>query len=191
MDTTRKTLLIRVRNRSDSLAWREFVGLYRPLLVGYARARGLQAEDAEDIAQQCLESISQHIANFDYDPGRGGFKKWLHTLVNNRVRNLLRRRQERLAESGDFERPQGRARSPEEMWEQLWLGEHLKYCLEQIRPQVEPKTYQAFCRVALEQQPVKAVSREIGMTAEQIYVAKSRMTKRLREMMTDLLGEST
>ena len=89
------------------------------MLLGFARARRLGEDDAEDVAQQCLESISQHIASFEYDPKRGGFKKWLRNLVNNRVGNLLRRRQERIAESGEFKRPQQQARSPEELWERV------------------------------------------------------------------------
>ena len=55
-------------------AWHEFAGIYRPILLRYARACGLRADDAEDIAQECLTLIDQHIGRFEYDKRRGGLK---------------------------------------------------------------------------------------------------------------------
>ena len=105
MDTTRKSLLLKIKNRDDSGAWREFVSLYRPILLRFARARGLDADSAEDVAQHCLEAIVRHINSFEYDPQKGGFKKWLRTLVNNRIRSLFRKKRELPAESAVFRRP--------------------------------------------------------------------------------------
>jgi len=164
------------------------VTLYRPMLVRFARARSVTEQDAEDIAQQCLESISKHIRSFEYDRQRGGFKRWLHTLVNNRVRNLLRQRRERVAESADFKRPQERERPPEEIWEQLWLQEHVRYCLAKIRERVEDRTFRAFEFRTLREWPVDRVCQVLDMTPEQVHVAKSRVTRHLREMMSEMLA---
>ena len=144
METTRTSLLVRVKNREDSQAWCEFVGLYRPILLRYARARGLNHVDAEDVAQQCLATITEKMASFEYDPSRGRFRAWLRTMVNHRIQNVRARRREQIADSGDFKRPQEREPSPEEAWDQIWQEEHLKYCLEQIRTLVESKTFEAF-----------------------------------------------
>lgn len=188
METTRTSLLARVKDREDSQAWWEFVGLYRPILLRYARAWGLNHVDAEDMAQQCLTTITEKIASFEYDPSRGRFRAWLRTMVNNRIQNMHARHREQVADSGDFKRPQERERSPEEAWDQIWQEEHLKYCLEQIRALVEPKTFEAFRRVAIEQAPVPEVCEALGMTANQVYVARSRLTRQLREMMTEMLA---
>jgi RNA polymerase sigma-70 factor (ECF subfamily) len=189
MDTTQASLLLRIRNREDSQAWREFVGLYRPMLVRFARARGLDSENAEDVAQHCLAAIAQHIERFEYDPSRG-FRKWLRTLANNRVRELLRKHRESPADSADFNRPQHREQTPEAVWEQLWMEDHLDYCLRQISAQVEKRTYEAFHHCAIDQWPVERVCRELGMKADQVYVAKSRVTQRLGRMMRELLAET-
>ena len=42
---------------------------------------------------------------------------------------------------------------------------------------------------ALEQWPVERICAELGVTRDQIYVSKSRVTRRLRELMKDMLGE--
>ena len=96
---TRASLLLRIKDRSDAQAWHEFDVLYRPMLNRFARSRGLNDADAEDVVQHCMMAVQKHIAHFEYDPTQGRFKGWLRTLVNNRIRNLLRDRKEALAES--------------------------------------------------------------------------------------------
>jgi RNA polymerase sigma-70 factor (ECF subfamily) len=188
MDTTRASLLLRVRDRGDSLAWGEFDTLYRPLLKRYASARGLGADDAEDVAQHCLLTVARKIREFEYDPTRGRFRAWLRKLVNDHVSSVFRRRREQAARTGDFERPQEREPLPDEEWERIWLEEHLKYCMNLVRKQVAPQTFEAFYRVAIEDWPVERTCQELGMTANQVYVAKSRMTRRLQALMRDLAG---
>lgn len=48
--TTSLTLLERLRNPDDSVAWREFDTRYRELIVWFVRRRGVEAADAEDCA---------------------------------------------------------------------------------------------------------------------------------------------
>ena len=48
-DSTRATLLLRLRDRTDSLSWQAFHQRYGELLLRYARSRGASAVDAEDI----------------------------------------------------------------------------------------------------------------------------------------------
>ena len=189
MDTTRPSLLIRVRNRGDQSAWYEFDSIYRPLMQRFARARGLSEGEAEEIAQQCMTVVDRHIGGFEYDPQRGKFKSWLSTMVNNRVRNLLRDRREVDGRSEDFENLAGRDGSPDEIFDKLWRQEHLKHCLRLIRSEVEPTTFDAFVAYVMEEQPVEQVCERFGLKANQVHAIKSRMTRRIRQRMIDLLGE--
>ncbi len=189
METTRPSLLIRVRNRQDQAAWEEFDGLYRPMLHHFALARGLNPTEAEEIAQQCMTAVCEHIAGFEYDPGKGRFKGWLKTLVSNRIKNMLRGRHQQQAESQDFKRPQEREESPDDIFDQCWRQEHLKHCLRLIRTEVEETTFQAFVAYVMKEEPIERVCAELKMTANQVHAIKSRMIKRLRERMIELLGE--
>ncbi|MFQ5490031.1 MAG: RNA polymerase sigma factor [Phycisphaerae bacterium] len=103
MHTTRASLLLRVRDPKDATAWTEFDAIYRPLLVRFGQSNGLGEADVEDVAQHCMTAIHKRIASFDYDPEKGRFKGWLRTLVNNRIRDLHRRRQDEQARTGDFD----------------------------------------------------------------------------------------
>ena len=146
MDTTRVSLLLRLKARDNSQAWQEFTAIYRPILLRYARACGLDAHDAEDIAQECLAQVNLSIGRFEYDKRRGGFKRWLRVMVKRRVINRLRKRRECLTESGVFRRPQAREALPEDEFEKIWLDEHLRFCLTKLRDEVEPRTCEAYQR---------------------------------------------
>ena len=53
---TRITLLNRIKDGADAVAWREFMALYGPVVYGFARRRGLQDADAADLMQEVLRS---------------------------------------------------------------------------------------------------------------------------------------
>lgn len=188
MDTTRASLLLRIRNRGDMAAWAEFDAIYRPLLTLYARSRGIDPSAAEDVVQECMTSVHKHIDEFEYDPGKGRFKGWLRTLVNNRFRNLLRDRRDQTAESQDFKRPQEREAEPDEIFDRIWQQEHLKHCLRTVRDEVEETTFRAFVAYVIEDQPIEKVCSELNMNPNQVHAIKFRITKRIQKRMIELLG---
>ena len=63
----------------------------------------------------------------------------------------------------------------------------LMRALEQLAREVEPETYQAFELYAVHRQPVERVARLLGMTPNAIYISKTRMLKRLREVLGNLM----
>jgi RNA polymerase sigma factor (sigma-70 family) len=190
MHTTRVSLLLRIKNRRDATAWGEFDALYRPMLQRFAMMRGLNHAEAEDVVQQCMMAVQEHISRFDYDPKKGRFKGWLRTMVNNRVRNLLRDRHEQTAESQDFKRDQAREQPPDEMFDKLWREEHLKHCLLLVRAEVEEATFQAFQKYVIEERPVEEVCKALNLTTNQLYKVKWRVTQKLGEKMKELMADA-
>lgn len=191
MDPTRSTLLVRLADPEDQEAWRIFDRLYRPMLVGFSRTRGLEQADAEDVAQHCTAAVLKHIAQFQHRHA-GSFKGWLRSIAENRIRDLARARgagrREEQADTGIWSRQADDAENPEQSWERHWLREHLRYCLEQIRPDIAESTFLAFHQNVLEERPAKEVAEALGMTANQVYVAKFRVLERIRNMMLELTG---
>lgn len=185
MEDTRSTLLIRLADRSDQQAWQSFDQLYRPMLVGYARSRGLDGADAEDVAQQCVASVLDHIKDYQHV---GRFRSWLRTVAENKIRDLYRGRRERQAGSAVWAAQPDSQPSPEQVWERLWLAEHLRFCLENVRPDIAEHTYQAFYQNVIEQRPAKEIAERLGISVNQVYVAKFRVLERIRTLLADLTG---
>ena len=185
MEDTRSTLLVRLTNREDEDAWRTFDKLYRPMLVGYARTRGLSTHDAEDVAQQCVEAV---LGNIDRYQHVGSFKAWLRTIAENKIRDESRRRREQQAPASVLSAQADSDPGPSEIWERHWFNEHLRYCVEQGRPDVSENTYQAFYPNVIEGRPAKAVAERLGISVNQVYVSKFRVMERVRRMLADLTG---
>lgn len=190
MDTTRPSLLLRIRDRNDSAAWVVFDGIYRPMLHRYALACGLTDCDAEDVVQHCLAAIQEKIEAFDYDPEKGRFKAWLRRIVQNRVRNLVRDRRDVPDGDGRLSNLQSRDESPEDVFDRLWMQEHLWHCLDLVRQDVEESTYRAFQLYVLEQKPIDEVCRTLNMRANLVYTIKWRLTEKVAERMRELLGDA-
>jgi RNA polymerase sigma-70 factor (ECF subfamily) len=188
METTSATLLGRVRDVRDGDAWREFFALYFPLIRKYARARGLHADDAEEVAQECMKLLAQHMRRFRYSPNRGRFRGYLRTLVQHQIASLWRRKRPRQARAGDFE-AWAAAPAPDAPWERLWLREHLVYCVARLELRCADHTVQAFRLYVLQDWPVERVCETLGLSANQVYLAKTRMIRRLREEVTQLVGD--
>jgi RNA polymerase sigma-70 factor (ECF subfamily) len=51
-----------------------------------------------------------------------------------------------------------------------------------IRPEFEPATWTAFSRVAIDGAPAGEVARELGLSVNAVFIAKSRVLSRLRRL---------
>lgn len=189
MDTTRASLLIRIKNARDTLAWSEFHDLYAPLLYRYARARGLSHEDAEDVRSTCYESIVRQIPHFDYDKQKGGFKAWLRTMVNRRVVDLLRKRREVRADTRELAELPADSSTPDELWEQHWKQQHLRYCMKQSRDHVSQQAYEAFRLLVEDGCAVPEVCQRLAMNPNQVYKAKAQVLQVVKQQMVSIEDE--
>lgn len=185
MNTTRSSLLENIRDFDHASAWVEFDRLYRPLLMQYARRWGLRDAEAEEITQQCLDVILAHIREFRR---KSSFRGWLRGIVHNKVRQHFRDKHKRAG--GGEEELAGAAdpaESPGESWDRQWEAAHLAYCIDDLRGDFAEHTIAAFELYVIHELPVAEISRTLDMTANQIYVAKSRVIKRLKERSAELM----
>ena len=191
---TRLSLLIRLRDHRDHEAWTQFVEVYAPLVYGFVRKRGLQDADAADLTQACLRQVAAHIGSLEYDPRRGTFRGWLFTIVRNKLRDFYD--QPRLNQgSGDpgVQRLlESRAASePDEAgeWEREYRRGLLAWAAEQVRPEVQETTWQAFWQTAVEGKSGKEVAANLGLSTAAVYLARSRVMARLRSVIREVQEE--
>ena len=192
MVETRPSLLARVRDVQDAEAWNTFVALYAPLVYRYVRHRGLQDADAADLTQEVLGEVVRAIRSFDYRPERGRFRDWLRTIARRRLARFLQGRSCRPEETRDTEALEDLEAVEEGGgvdWDESFNARVLVTALGRIRPCFEPMTWRAFERVWLENRSAAETARELSIRIDRVYVAKSRVLKRLEQEVHEIVED--
>jgi len=182
---TSTTLLNGLRDPANQTIWSQYVDRYRPLVVRFCGRLGLEANDAEDVAQTSLLDFSQTYVAGGYERERGRLRDWLYGIVRNRIKNFRRRKDREVpadpAADGPFAELAARA-DLDEIWEEEWRDAVIRQCLREVRREVEEQTYRAFELFAIQERPADEVAAELGVTPNTVYGAKRRVMERLREL---------
>jgi RNA polymerase sigma-70 factor (ECF subfamily) len=182
-------LLDRVRDPGNQEAWGRFVQLYTPLMLAWAHRAELANQDASDLVQEVFLTLLRKLPDFRYERD-GSFRGWLLAVVRNKWREIQRRRVP-IPASVDAEHLLDLP-LPEPTVD-LDEAEHRNYlvqrALQLIRSDFEPRTWRAWQEFAIAGRPADEVARELGMPTSAIYVAKSRVLRRLREEIRGFLDE--
>jgi RNA polymerase sigma-70 factor (ECF subfamily) len=186
------SLLERVRAR-DAAAWSRLVALYQPLVLYWCRRGGVRGPDAEDVAQEVFAGAAAGLDHFRRDQPGDTFTGWLRGITRNQVLLHFRRNQGRpQAEGGSdaWEQLQNvhDPLAPTDAEEVAEMSQVYRRALEQVRGDFEESTWQAFWQTAIEGHPPAAVAGTLGMTPGAIRQAKSRVLRRLKQEMGELLS---
>ncbi len=184
---TRPTLLERLRDGTDHLAWDEFFTIYWPLVYFYAEHSGCSHQTSEDIVQDVMMTVFQQKDVFRYDPQRGRFRDWLRRLVRNKVAEHRRRPAQRVRGRGgdvpiDHIEPQAEDLPPDAVWEAAFERTLLLVLLDVVRQQVNPRTYQAFELFVLHGLSGAEVAKVTGLTRNAVYQARRAVFNRLEHL---------
>jgi len=184
--TTTK-LLDALRDHSNAPAWQQIDSRYRPVIRGLAIRLGLNASDAEEVAQQSLTEFVSAYRDGRYDRTKGRLSSWILGIAHHTTLHMLRRGRAQPTPMDMLPEP-----SDDPSLRAIWSDERdrsiLSKAIEMIRAEsgVDERTMLAFELVALRGVPTGEAAHQCGMTSEQVYVAKSRVTKRLRQVVSQL-----
>jgi RNA polymerase sigma-70 factor (ECF subfamily) len=187
---THTTLLERIRDGEDAVAWDEFWTRYWRAIFNFAQCRGCSEHTAEEIVQEVMLTVFQNRQVFRYDSAKGRFRDWLGGIARNLVNKRRARPAERVrAVGGDGQDAFQLAKDPhgqaDDRWQQAFEESLLNVLLDLVRREVAPETYQAFELVALEGVSAADAAQLTGLSRNAVYLARKRILQRLRE-----LGES-
>ena len=184
--TTRLSLLMRIRDGADTLAWTQFVDIYGPLIYRFGRRKGLQDADATDLTQDVFDLIAQNIAKFNYNPDVGKFRSWLFVVASNALNKKMRKAKRQPLGSGESGVAEMLSQLPSDenddaVWEQEYRQHLFGWACEQIKQQFNDSTWQAFLQTAVQGRKPGDVASDLGISVGAVYIAKTRVTQRLKE----------
>jgi RNA polymerase sigma-70 factor (ECF subfamily) len=180
---TRPSLLVRIRDPGDAEAWRTFLSTYTPLVFGYCRRYGLQDSDTADVTQEVMAQVARSMRGFAYEPDRGRFRDWLGAVTRSKLVEFFRGRDRAPRPSGGdaFDLDKLASTEADTLWDDEFRARVLRVAMDRVKPCFEPPSWRAFERTWLDGIAAAAAARELGLPIEAVYLAKSRVLKRLRE----------
>ena len=186
---TSHSLLQRARGQ-DQEAWCRLVYLYSPLVHYWCVHWGVQGADADDISQEVFKSVSSALESFRRDRPGDTFRGWLRVIAQRKFLDQCRSKQRTPeAQGGSGSR-----------WQQLAVPEEVvedppeevnrlhHRALELVRSEFEERTWQAFWKCAVDGKTPAEVAEEMSMKPAAVRQAKSRVLRRLKEELGELLG---
>jgi len=198
---TRRSLLVRIKNPSDGKSWQEFYDTYSTFIRGVAMKAGLSECEAQEVLQETMIALSKNIAEFEYDPAKGKFKGWLRKLTVWRIYDQFRKRHPELNNSGDTSSKTGetsmiaRIADPkgcelEAIWDDEWKKNLFERAVERVKRCVNAKQYQIFDLYVIKGWPAEKVAAVLGITTGQVFLAKHRLSKLIKQEIGRLEDET-
>ena len=188
--TTRPSLLKRVAEWADHAAWCDFCTTYDPLIRSWCRGYGLDGGALEDLCQEILIKLADRMRTYQYDPGRT-FRGWLRKFCHSRAVDLLRKRRAEfvcfLADqpADALERllvvdPTGSEEDEEFEFRCSLLLRQAEQVQHAVEQSVQPRTWQAFWRIAVDGRSVRETADDLRMSYAAVFAAHKRVRRMLR-----------
>jgi RNA polymerase sigma factor (sigma-70 family) len=189
---TRASLIQRLKNWQDQSSWQDFFDTYWKLIYGTAIKSGLTGTEAEDVVQETMIAVAKHMPSFQYDPALGSFKTWLLNMTRWRITDQLRKRGPFVAgRSASEDTATGTrtvdkvvdpmSRDLDKLWDVEWEKNLLHAAMAKVKRRLDPQKYQIFDLYVNKEWPPEKVAATLGVSVDQVYLAKHRTTELIKE----------
>jgi RNA polymerase sigma-70 factor (ECF subfamily) len=192
MNETRQSLLFRAQNGEEN-AWKDLTELYRPLIIAWLNRQGVPPGDLEDLTQEVLLTVVKHLPTFEHSGRRGAFRAWLRRILCSRAVDYWQTTNAGTRGQGGSGAAAAlqQIADPESDLNRHWDEQHDRYVLscllDLVEEEFEPTTLKAFRRLAIDGSSGAQVAQELELSPTAVYIAKSRVLKRIRHLADGLI----
>lgn len=187
--TTTSPTLLDLAAGGDAEAWTRLTSLYGPLVFYWAQKQGLSNADAADVLQEVFTSLARNLERFEQRTS-GSFRGWLWVMTRNQLTDYFRRRSRNVQAAGGtgaWQQLAAYAESlpddPTEFTEPGQLNALHHRGLEIVKSEFEQRSWSIFERVVIDDISTAEVATEFNITANSVRQTKSRILRRLRQVL--------
>lgn len=176
--STHKSLLERLQN-GDEVSWSEFYDRYAPVIRFVGTLYHFNDFECNDLVQNVMMKFFDAQKNFVYRENQTRFRTWFATVIRSQAVEYIRK----AGRGRENPLPADESKDPfaEEFLEE-WRHVMLQEAMDELRVRVDPVTFQAFELYGMQNRPASEVASLLHLSRGQLYVAKSRCMKMLREI---------
>jgi RNA polymerase sigma factor (sigma-70 family) len=181
---TSPTLLGRLAHSPlDQEAWSAFVDRYAPQIARWCRHWGLQDADVRNVTQGVLTKLVVKMRVFVYDPSMS-FRGLLRKIVTDALTDEISQRRLKVIAGGAFQQVletlEARVDLIRRLEEEFDL-ELVEAASREVRQRIDFHTWEAFRLTTDEQLSGAEAAERLGIPVANVYVAKGRVIRMLKE----------
>lgn len=185
----------------DPAAWQKLTFLYGPVVRFWITRAGIKSKaDIADISQEVFVAVAKNLKQFERDKGRAKFRSWLKVITVSKMNDHFRRCGRQPQAVGGSTAAMQFAELPEPDRQSVDLDTALSAChdpeteqtvltqrvLESLRSEFRENTWKAFWRTAVDGRTATETADELDVTSAAVRKAKSRVLRRLRQVLADI-----
>ena len=177
--TTHKSLLERIRC-GDDVSWQEFYNKYAPIIRFTGKLYNFNDTECDDLVQNVMVKFFDHSKKFVYRENQVKFRSYFSRIIRSQAVDHIRRNRH-----NDRYMPDDQVCDPFagiflEEWKKIVIDE----AIDEMRTRLDVKTFQAFELYAWQKRDINEVAKVLNMSKDQLYAAKSRGLKMLKEIIS-------
>ncbi len=187
MEKTPLGLLDRLCQRPDEESWRRLDAICRPLIQRWLRRDPSLGTEADDVIQDVMGTLVQELPGLRHYQRKGAFRNYLRQITLNRLQAFWRSRGNRraLVQEGSSDSQLMQLEDPASEMSRLWDAEHNQHVMQGlltfIKSESDPIMWKAFTRQFFDNAKPTDVAADLGTEIGAVYLAKSRILRRLRQ----------
>ncbi|MFN7626704.1 MAG: RNA polymerase sigma factor [Pirellula sp.] len=181
---TRASLLLKLRDSADAVAWHDFTEIYSPVIHRTAKRMGLQTADADNVVQEVLLAVSKSIHRWLEREERTGFRPWLFRIARNKALDLITRRATRpeFGSNIQWDNLEQRESATATFWDFEYRWELFSRAATEVLSAASDTTWQAFWLSTIEERTVAEVAQSLGVREGVVYLSRCRIMDRIRKL---------
>jgi RNA polymerase sigma-70 factor (ECF subfamily) len=162
-------------------------------VLHWCRRAGVVEPDADDVCQDVFQTVAASLDRFRRDRPGDSFRGWLHGITRHKLLHHTERRRGSPRGTGGtdahivLQQVADRPDLPDEPDPPEESRSLYRRALALVEAEFEVRTWQAFWRTAVDGVPAPAVAAELGLSSASVRQAKSRVLRRLREELGELI----
>ena len=177
----------------QSHRWSQFLESYGPFVTRILITKGLDPNTVDDVVQNVMIVVVRRLPDFERRR-TGAFRSWLRAIAINCLRDHWKSRHNRQSTGTDeFQSIIRDLEDPTSDLTRMWNREHSEHVLgtllDEVVDEFSSKNIEVFRRLAINEEKVDDVAKDMEMTVNACFIARSRVLRRLRELLHELFGE--
>ena len=188
---TSESLILRIRDSQDAVAWSQFMAIYEPVVYRLARRRGLQHADALDLCQKVFLAVAKAVENWEPQEEGPQFRNWLNRVARNAILNAITRaKPDQGAGSSSVQDLLLEVAANDDMMTMAILNESrmeaFRWAAKQVQAEFNESTWTMFHETTICGRSVAAVAASMGRSAGAVYAARFRVMQRVKDKVNEV-----